>query len=63
MGDVLIRNLDAEVLKRLRVSAKANGRSLQAEIHHVLHRASIMHMAETRLSFDAMAQTPWSLDH
>jgi plasmid stability protein len=48
MPDVLVRDLDAEVLKQLKAAAKANRRSLQAEIHDVLRRASTRNLAETR---------------
>ena len=48
MPNVLIRNLDDDVLKQLKAAARANGRSLQAEIHDVLRRANARHLAETR---------------
>ena len=48
MPNVLIRNLDDAVLKQLKAAAKANGRSLQAEIHDVLRRANTRNLAETR---------------
>ena len=48
MPDVLVRNLDAELLRRLKAAAKANRRSLQAEIHDVLRRATTRNLAETR---------------
>ncbi len=48
MANVLVRDLDDEVLKKLKAAAKAHGRSLQAEIHDVLHRASARNLAETR---------------
>lgn len=48
MANVLVRDLDDEVLKQLKASAKARGRSLQAEIHDALHRAAIRDLAETR---------------
>jgi plasmid stability protein len=48
MANVLVRNLDDDVLKQLKAAAKAHGRSLQAEIHHVLHNASARRLAETR---------------
>jgi plasmid stability protein len=48
MPDVLVRDLDDGVLKQLKAAAKANGRSLQAEIHDVLRRANIRNLAETR---------------
>ena len=48
MANVLVRDLDDEVLKQLKAAAKANGRSLQAEIHDVLRRANTRNLAETR---------------
>ena len=48
MANVLIRDLDEVVLKQLKAAAKANGRSLQAEIHDVLRRANTRTLAETR---------------
>lgn len=48
MANVLVRDLDDEVLKQLKASAKAHGRSLQAEIHEVLRNASVRRLAETR---------------
>ncbi len=51
MANVLVRDLDDDVLKHLKAAAKAHGRSLQAEIHDVLQRASTLNLAETcRLS-------------
>lgn len=48
MANVLIRDLDDDLLKQLKASAKAHGRSLQAEIHEVLRRAGAHNLAETR---------------
>jgi plasmid stability protein len=48
MPNVLVRDLDVDVLKQLKAAAKANGRSLQAEIHDVLRRANTRNLAETR---------------
>ena len=48
MANVLIRDLEDDVLKQLKTAAKAHGRSLQAEIHDVLQRASTRNLAETR---------------
>lgn len=48
MPNVLVRDLDAAVLEQLKAAAKANGRSLQAEIHDVLRRAGTRNLAETR---------------
>jgi plasmid stability protein len=48
MPDFLVRDLDSEVLSRLKLAAKSHGRSLQGEIHDALQRASIRTVAETR---------------
>ena len=48
MANVLVRNLDDDVLKQLKAAAKSHGRSLQAEIHEVLHNASARRLGETR---------------
>jgi plasmid stability protein len=48
MANILIRDLDHEVLARLKATAKTHGRSLQAEIHEVLEGASTRNLAETR---------------
>ncbi len=48
MANVLVRDLDDDVLKRLKAAAKAHGRSLQAEIHEVLRHAGARSLAETR---------------
>jgi plasmid stability protein len=48
MANVFVRDLDEGVLRQLKAAAKAHNRSLQAEIHEVLHRASARNLAETR---------------
>lgn len=48
MANLLIRDLDEQVLSRLKAAAKAHGRSLQGEIHDALRRASTRSLAETR---------------
>jgi len=48
MPNVLLRDLDDDVLRQLKAAAKANRRSLQAEIHDVLRRANTRNLAETR---------------
>jgi plasmid stability protein len=45
--DLLVRDLDFDVLSRLKLAAKSHGRSLQGEIHDVLERASVRTLAET----------------
>ena len=52
MPDVLIRDLDAATVRRLKSSARSRGHSLQAEIHALLRAAldasQLGHLAETR---------------
>ncbi len=48
MGSLLIRDLDEEIMSRLKLAAKAHGRSLQGENHDALERASMRSLAETR---------------
>ena len=48
MTNVLVRDLDDDVLRELKAAAKAHGRSLQAEIHDVLGKATTRNLAETR---------------
>ena len=48
MANLLIRDLDDDLVRRLKAAAKAHGRSLQAEIHDALQRAGTRSLAETR---------------
>jgi len=48
MPNVLIRDLDEELLARLKARAAENGRSLQTEIHEILRRADVLSMAQMR---------------
>jgi plasmid stability protein len=48
MPNVLIRDLDENLLERLKKAAAENGRSLQAEMHAALERAALRSMAHTR---------------
>lgn len=40
MAQFLIEDLDSEVIERLQVLAQKNGRSLQAELKHILEKAA-----------------------
>lgn len=40
MPEVLVRNLDASVVKRLKARARGSGRSLQAELKLILEQAA-----------------------
>ena len=47
MADILIRDIDDELMARLKAAAKRHGRSLQAEIHDALERAAASSLSET----------------
>jgi plasmid stability protein len=47
MTDYLLRDLDEDLLARLRVQAEAHGRSLQAEIKHLLRSSVRMSREES----------------
>lgn len=40
MPDILVRDLDASVVKRLKSRAKADGRSLQSEVKLIIERGA-----------------------
>jgi len=54
MATVTIRNLDDRILKKLKARAKANKRSLQAELHELL--TNVVKENEQMRRFHAKAQ-------
>ena len=48
MPDVLIRNLDDKILKRLKQRAARDGRSLQAELKAIIERAVMVDVIDAR---------------
>jgi plasmid stability protein len=48
MAQVLVRDLKADVVARLKARAKRHGRSLQTELKDILETASRHSMVETR---------------
>jgi plasmid stability protein len=48
VANLLVRDLDEQVVSRLKAAARAHGRSLQGEIHDALRQASTRNLAETR---------------
>ena len=48
MSDILVRDLDAKTLVRLKARARRNGRSLQSEAKLLLEQASGISFAEMR---------------
>ncbi len=52
MGDILIRNLDEQTLKRLKAQAKEHGRSLQSEVRLLVKRAAGADVDQIAAMFD-----------
>jgi len=52
MGDILIRNLDEQTLKRLKAQAKEHGRSLQSEVRLLVKRAAGADVGQIAAMFD-----------
>ncbi len=48
MSQVLVRNLDVAVLRKLKARARKNGRSLQAEMKSILEQAARSDLAAAR---------------
>jgi plasmid stability protein len=48
MPDVLVRDLDSQVLKRLQIRARQHGRSLQGEVKAILEAVAPLPMSEAR---------------
>jgi plasmid stability protein len=48
MAQVLVRDLDPEILERLKKRAKHHGRSLQGEAKAILEAAALFSMEEAR---------------
>lgn len=59
MGNLTIRNLDDAVIDELKEQARANQRSLEGEVRHVLTREVSAHLrtAEFLARADALAAT------
>ncbi len=48
MAQIIICNLDDAVVERLKARAKANGRSLEAEVRYILEQSAKVDMATAR---------------
>ena len=56
MGTVHVRRLDDDVVKRLKLRAAANNRSLEGEARHILEQAAEYSMEEKVRAFREMSQ-------
>ncbi len=48
MAQVLVRDLDEAVVEKLKVRARRNGRSLEAELRYILEQSARADMIEAR---------------
>lgn len=55
MGTINVRQLDDGVIERLKQRAKANNRSLQGEVRHILERVTGNDMERKRIEFIEMS--------
>jgi plasmid stability protein len=53
MAELLIRNLEPEVIKRLKLRAKQHHRSLQGELKYIVETATKMSIEEARKASNA----------
>lgn len=56
MANILIRNLDPEVVAKLKKRAKSAKRSLQGEIHFILERQAEINPVEGRRAMDRIRE-------
>jgi plasmid stability protein len=49
MAQIIVRNLDDDVVTRLKTRARDNDRSLEAEVRHILEQSAKVDMAQARL--------------
>ena len=56
MGTVHVRRLDDDVVKRLKLRAAANNRSLEGEARHILEQAAVYSVDEKVGAFRAMSE-------
>ncbi len=55
MAQILVRELDESVVKKLKSRAKSNGRSMEAEIRTILEGAAQDHVDKARFIKEAAA--------
>ena len=48
MAQIIVRNLDDDVVTRLKMRASDNDRSLEAEVRHILEQSAKIDMAQAR---------------
>jgi len=54
MAQILVRDLDKDVVERLKKRAKKEGRSLQSEVKSILEQAAALDMQAARKLVDAI---------
>jgi hypothetical protein len=48
MAQIIVRNLDDDIVTRLKTRARDNDRSLEAEVRHILEQSAKVDMAQAR---------------
>jgi plasmid stability protein len=48
MAQILVRNLETDVVEKLKLRAKQHGRSLQSEVRQILTQSAGMNLDQTR---------------
>jgi antitoxin FitA len=49
MAQIIVRNLDDDIVNRLKMRALDNDRSLEAEVRHILEQSAKVDIAQARL--------------
>jgi plasmid stability protein len=49
MAQIIVRNLDDDIVNRLKIRALDNDRSLEAEVRHILEQSAKVDIAQARL--------------
>ena len=57
MAQILVRNLDERLVKRLKARARRNGRSLQAEVRIILEQTPTLDMRSARKLVDSIRKS------
>ncbi|NIR46302.1 MAG: Arc family DNA-binding protein [Gemmatimonadetes bacterium] len=63
MAQLLVRDLDNEVVERLKARARRHGRSLEAELRQILGRAATADVVEARAVADRIRRQLSGREH
>jgi plasmid stability protein len=63
MAEILVRNLNPDIVDRLKARARQHGRSLQAEVQRILEEAAGRRMEDARALADRIRASLVGLPH